>query len=228
MADTNSFDCDRNLSKKAAVILSGCGVMDGSEIHEAVVTILSLKKAGAEISFFAPNIKQFDVVNHLEAKSYQGQSRNVLEESARIARGQISKLDDFRARDFDAVFFPGGFGAAKNLCDFAINGADCKVEESVLRVIKDSLENNVKLGFICIAPVIAAKAIGAGVELTIGNDASTASAIEAMGAVHVECSATSFVKDSKLPVYSTPAYMLAKDIAELETGISSMVSAMLA
>lgn len=214
------------MSKNVAVVLAGCGVFDGSEIHEAVITILNLHKLGANITFFAPNVEQADVVNHLEGKS-DSNARNVLVESARIARGSVLDLAGFLAGDFDAIVFPGGFGAAKNLCTFAFDGANCSVNSDVQKAISAMLLQNKPMGFLCIAPVIAAKAIGNDVKLTIGTDSATASAVEAMGAKHIDCSADDFVVDEKLKVYSTPAYMLASNTAEIDLGVSKMLASML-
>ena len=214
------------MSKKVAVVLAGCGVFDGSEIHEAVITILNLHKVGAEISFFAPDVQQADVVNHLEGAP-DNTSRRVLVESARIARGKVSPLSDFNADDFDAIVFPGGFGAAKNLCTFAFSGTECTVNADVQKAIDDMLSRKKPLGFLCIAPVVAAKAIGNGVRVTIGTDEATANAVNAMGAKHVNCSAVDFVEDENFKVFSTPAYMLASNTAEIDVGVSKMISAML-
>ena len=214
------------MSKNVAVVLAGCGVFDGSEIHEAVITILNLHKIGANITFFAPNVVQADVVNHLEGKP-DSNARNVLVESARIARGSVLDLADFSADDFDAIVFPGGFGAAKNLCTFAFDGANCSVNIDVQKAISAMLMQNKPMGFLCIAPVIAAKAIGDGVKLTIGTDSATASTVEAMGAKHIDCSADDFVVDEKFKVYSTPAYMLASNTAEIDLGVSKMLASML-
>ena len=214
------------MSKNVAVVLAGCGVFDGSEIHEAVITILNLHKLGANITFFAPNVEQADVVNHLEGKP-DSNARNVLVESARIARGSVLDLAGFSADDFDAIVFPGGFGAAKNLCTFAFDGANCSVNSDVQKAISAMLLQNKPMGFLCIAPVIAAKAIGNDVKLTIGTDSATASAVEAMGAKHIDCSADDFVVDEKLKVYSTPAYMLASNTAEIDLGVSKMLASML-
>lgn len=214
-------------TKKVAIVLSGCGVYDGSEIMESVVAILAVRHQGAAISFFAPDIAQYHVVNHLSGGSDTSKLRNVLVESARIARGNIVPLSEYNAKDFDALIFPGGFGAAKNLSGFAYEGVNCSVNEDVVEAIKTSLKEGVKMGFMCIAPTLAAKVIGNGVELTIGNDASTAAAINAMGAKHIDCAPESFVKDSKLEVYSTPAFMLADCILKVEAGTEAMVKAML-
>ncbi len=214
------------MSKKVAVVLAGCGVYDGSEIHEAVITILNLHKCGAQISFFAPDMIQADVVNHFEGKPDNNQ-RNVLVESARIARGAVAPLSQFNADDYDAVVFPGGFGAAKNLCTFAFDGANCKVNVQVQTLIDSMLKLKKPMGFLCIAPVIAAKAISNGVKITIGSDVDTAKAVEAMGAVHVNCSAEDFIVDENYNVFSTPAYMLASNTAQIDAGVSKMISAML-
>ncbi len=212
--------------KKAALVLSGCGGYDGSEIHESVIALLNLQKLGAEVFFFAPDIRQSGVVNHLTGKPDRLE-RNVLEESARIARGEISPLSKFRAEDFDVLVFPGGFGAAKNLSDFAVSGASMKVNEQVADAIKAMLKLKKPIGFICISPVIGAKVIGDGVKITIGNDPQTASAINAMGAKHIDCTPDGFVRDESKNVYSTPAYMLASDTVQIDRGVGAMLSEML-
>lgn len=168
------------MHKKVAVILSGCGVYDGAEIHESVITLLRLSQRGAEAQCFAPNIAQHHVVNHLTGEEMP-ESRNVLVESARIARGEVKDLREARAEDYDALIVPGGFGAAKNLSDFAINGAQCQVQPDVLALAKAFAEAGKPVGLICIAPAMAAKIYGAGVQCTIGNDADTADALKQMG-----------------------------------------------
>ncbi len=210
---------------KAAIVLSGCGVFDGSEIHEAVITILNLQKLGATVSFFAPNIPQLHALNHIGGEAEES-TRNVLAESARIARGNIAPLSEFNAEDVDALLFVGGFGAAKNLSNFALAGTNMEVVGDVEKSIKSMLNLKKPVGFICIAPVIAAKVISNGVNITIGNDPQTASAIEAMGAKHIDCPADSFVKDANYNVYSTPAYMLAQDTTEIDKGVGAMLKEM--
>ncbi|MFI3291816.1 MAG: isoprenoid biosynthesis glyoxalase ElbB [Opitutales bacterium] len=214
------------MNKKVALVLSGCGVFDGSEIHESVIALNALEELSASITFFAPNIEQMHAINHLKGVEHSV-NRNVLEESARLARGNISDLASFDAGDFDALVFVGGFGAAKNLSTFAIEGENCSVNADVALAINKMLELNKASAFICISPVIAARVIANGVELTIGNDEATAQKIEAMGAKHINCEADSFVHDAKFNVYSTPAYMLAQNTVELRKGISTMFSAML-
>ncbi len=211
--------------KTAAIILSGCGVYDGSEIHEAVITLLNLQRRNVRVRFFAPDIAQNGTVNHLDGTPQQ--ARNVLAESARIARGDIAPLSEFSADDFDMLLFPGGFGAAKNLSDFAAKGADMSVLPQVDSAVKSMLAAGKPLGFVCIAPVIAAKSVGGGVKLTIGNDAQTAAAVEKLGAKHVECPADGFVADKEKNVFSTPAYMLANNTAAIDAGVGAMVEAML-
>lgn len=212
---------------RVAVVLSGCGVYDGSEIHEAVITLLNLQRLGAEVSFFAPDIKQAGAVNHLDG-SEEPAPRGVLAESARIARGDIAALSSFTATEFDALVFPGGFGAAKNLCTFAADGVECSVNADVERAINSMLELKKPMAFLCIAPVIAAKVVASKANLTIGSDPATAAAIEAMGAVHVNCRADSFVADRDFKIYSTPAYMLAKNTVEIDAGAGKMFAAMFA
>ena len=212
--------------KKVAIVLAGCGVLDGSEIHEAVITLNAVESCGANAAFFAPDIEQFDVVDHLTGKPLC-EKRNVLTESARIARGACTDLSKYSPEDFSALIFVGGFGAAKNLCNFAVKGENCTVNSCVAAAIDKNLKAKKPLGFLCISPVIAARHIANGVKITVGNDVATAKAIQAMGATHINCEVSSFVFDEKFNVYSTPAYMLAKNTVQLATGVNSMVRAML-
>ena len=142
---------------KIGICLSGCGVNDGAEIHESVITALTLDKAGAEILYTAPNMEQTKVVNHLTGDE-MSEIRNVLIESGRIARGEITDLAELKADNMDGLIFPGGFGAALNLCDFALKGADCDIHPEVNRIIQEMLAANKPLGFICIAPALFARA----------------------------------------------------------------------
>lgn len=211
------------------VVLSGCGVMDGSEIHEAVCTMLALDQAGASYRCLAPDAPQMHVMDHLAGAPATGEKRNILVESARIARGKIDPLGKVDVQDFDAFIFPGGFGAAKNLCTFAVDGADCKVNADVARVIREAHAAGKPLAFVCIAPVIAAKVLGSatGAKLTIGTDAGTARAINAMGGSHVECPVREAVVDEQHKIISTPAYMTANSIAEVYEGVSATVRSLL-
>ncbi|RKY56052.1 MAG: isoprenoid biosynthesis protein ElbB [Candidatus Neomarinimicrobiota bacterium] len=216
---------------KVAVVLSGCGVYDGSEIHESVITLLALNRAGAEVQCFAPDINQMHVVNHLKGEVEIGESRNVLVESARIARGNVKDLSTAKATDFDAVIFPGGFGVAKNLCDFAVKGSDCFINPEVEELILDGFNANIPMGFICIAPVIASKVLGAknvNVKVTIGTDPETAKEIVKMGAKHINCAVNDCVIDRKNKIVTTPAYMLANHISEAAAGIDKLVKEVLA
>lgn len=168
--------------KKIAVVLSGCGVFDGVEIHEAVLTMYAIVSNGANYEIFAPDIQQHHVVNHLTGAEMD-ESRNVLIESARIARGKIKPLNEFRGKEFDAIIFPGGFGAAKNLSSFAFDGSSCNVDSDVQAAITEMVSLGKPIGALCITPVILARILG-DVELTIGDDTSTIQAIEEMGATH--------------------------------------------
>lgn len=205
-----------------AVILSGCGVFDGAEIHESVLTLLELEKNNARYQCFAPNVNQAHVINHITGEEMPEQ-RNVLIEAARIARGNIKDVAEAKIDDFDAVILPGGFGAAKNLCDFAFKGADCSVNEDVAHFVSAMNQASKPVGFVCIAPVMAPILCGEGVKATIGNDQETASAVQALGGEHVECPVSEFVVDDERKVVTTPAYMLAGSISEAQSGISKLV-----
>ena len=210
---------------KIGLCLSGCGVNDGAEIHESVITALTLDKAGAEILFTAPNMEQTKVVNHLTGDE-MGESRNVLVESARIARGNIIDLAELTANNMDALIFPGGFGAALNLCDFALKGADCDIHPEVNRIIQEMLQANKPLGFICIAPALfarAAKNMDKSTRVTIGDDQATADQIEKLGSQHKICTVDDFIVDEENKIVSTPAYMLAGNISEAASGIEKLV-----
>lgn len=214
--------------KKVALILSGCGVYDGAEIHESVLTLLALTRAGAEATCAAPNMDQAHVINHAAGAPAKGETRNVLAEAARISRGPITALNDLKADDFDAIIFVGGFGAAKNLCNLAFEGANYTAIESAVELIQQAHAAGKAQGFMCIAPALAAAALGdKGVQLTIGNDADTAAALSAKGAQHIECPVGEAVVDSANKVVTTPAYMLAENIVEAETGINQLVAEVL-
>lgn len=214
---------------KIGVILSGCGVYDGSEIHETVITLLALNRAGAEVISMAPDMEQA-VVNHLTGETVEGASRNVLEESARLVRGDILDIAKVNATDLDALFIPGGFGAAKNLCDFAAKGPDCTVHPEVARLIKDIVTAKKPLAAVCIAPALIAKVLGdsrKSPQITIGTDEGTAEALSSMGASHLSCPVNEFVIDKENKVITSPAYMLAGNISEAAEGIEKTVNALM-
>lgn len=212
--------------KKVAVILSGCGVYDGAEIHESVITLLRLDQRGAQVQCFAPNIAQMHVINHLTGEEMP-ETRNVLVESARIARGEVKDLRDANADEFDALIVPGGFGAAKNLSNFAVEGDKCTVHPDVLALAEAFAEAGKPVGLICISPALAAKIYGPGVVCTIGNDAGTSAAVVKMGGTHEECDVHDIVEDTQRKLVSTPAYMLAQTISEAAGGIYKLVDRVL-
>jgi len=214
------------MSKKVAVILSGCGVYDGAEIYESVITLLRLDQRGAQVQCFAPNIAQLHVINHLTGEEMP-ESRNVLVESARIAQGNVKDLREADVEDFDALIVPGGFGAAKNLSNFAIEGAGCTVQPQVLALAEAFAEAGKPVGLICISPALAAKIYGPGVTCTIGNDANTAAAMNKMGANHEDCAVTDIIEDKARKLVTTPAYMLAQSISEAASGINKLVDRVL-
>ncbi|MCF5721107.1 isoprenoid biosynthesis glyoxalase ElbB [Pseudomonas syringae] len=214
------------MSKKIAVILSGCGVYDGAEIHESVITLLRLDQRGAQVQCFAPDIAQLHVINHLTGEAMP-ESRNVLVESARIARGDVKDIREANAEDFDALIVPGGFGAAKNLSNFAVEGAGCSVNPEVLALAEAFAESGKPVGLICISPALAAKIYGPGVICTIGTCPDTAAALDKMGATHQECAVEDIVEDTARRLVSTPAYMLGKNISEVASGINKLVDRVL-
>lgn len=211
-----------------AVVLAGCGVYDGAEINEAVLTLLALEQQGASYQCFAPDIEQMHVVNHLTGEAMAGEKRNVLVEAARIARGNIKPITEARVDQFDALLVPGGFGAAKNLSDFAVNGAAMTVQPDFLKFAQAMHKAGKPIGLICIAPTMAAAICGSGVECTIGNDRDVAGAIEQMGGKHVACPVDKAVVDRRNKMVTTPAYMLAGKISEAAAGISDCVRQVLA
>jgi len=215
---------------KAGIVFSGCGVKDGSEIHEAVLTMLHLDRIGAQVVCAAPDADQVQVVNHVSGQVRGGEARNMLLEAARIARGDIIALDELNAGDIDVLVFPGGFGAARNLCTFVDDGPQCSVRVDVEQLIVDMLQAGKPLGALCIAPVLLARVMGARampVEVTIGNDSGTAGAIVAMGARHAECPVDRAVTDMQYRVVTSPAYMLASGIHEVYTSTGALVDALM-
>lgn len=211
---------------RVAVLLSGCGYLDGAEIQESVITLLALDRAGAQVECLAPDKAQRDVVDHRSGEAVPGEERNVLAEAARIARGAIRDVAQARAEDYDAVILPGGYGAAKNLSSFAVDGPGCDVDPGVERLLRDAHTGGKPIGLICIAPAIGAR-LFPDVELTIGSDADTAGALEAMGAHHKDCPVDAFVCDERARVVSCPAYMLGPGIKDVAAGIEQLVGEVL-
>ena len=212
---------------RVGVALSGCGVYDGSEIHEATLTLYFLDRAGVDIIRMAPDMDQSVVVDHLTGKP-ASERRNALVESARIARGDIKKIKDIKAGDLDALIFPGGLGASTNLCNFATEAKYCTVNTEVERLIKEMHGTRKPLGFVCIAPVIAARVLGEfHPKLTIGSDRDTAGAIEKMGGKHIVCKVDEIAIDEDNKIVSTPAYMLGPTISKVALGIEKLVDKIL-
>ncbi|MGC9422969.1 MULTISPECIES: isoprenoid biosynthesis glyoxalase ElbB [Vibrio] len=208
--------------KKVAVILSGCGVFDGAEIHETVLALYAIEKQRASWHCFAPNIEQQVVINHLTGEVMK-ETRNVLVEAARLTRGNIQDLTQLNVQDFDALLLPGGFGVAKNLSDFADNGAECGINEQVATICRAFAKVGKPAGYLCIAPALIPHIYESGVEGTIGNDPDTACAFTKMGGEHVNCPVDDYVYDQQHNVLSTPAYMLAENITQAASGIDRLV-----
>jgi enhancing lycopene biosynthesis protein 2 len=217
----------KTTTKRVGLVLSGCGFLDGAEIHEATLALLALDRRDVEVLPFAP-AGSFQVVDHARREKVEGERRELIAESARITRGTIQDLAQARAEGLDALLFPGGFGAAKNLSNFAAAGADLTVHPEVSRLILQMRQAQKPQGFICIAPVLAAKVLGAeGPLLTIGDDPGTAAAIERLGGRHQVCAVEEIAVDPRLKVVSTPAYMYPARISQVSAGIDRLVSALL-
>ena len=217
------------MAKRVGVLLSGCGVQDGSEIHEAVLCLLALDRHGAQAVCTAPDLHQHEVVNHLTGEATTGERRNALVESARIARGKIRRIDTIKATDLDAILVPGGFGATKNLCNYHMAHDKARPRPEVARLLKEMHVAKKPIGALCLGPVVLAAVFrdGAHLKLTIGHDAKTAEALGQMGAVHEVCAAGDICVDEANKIVSSPAYMLAAGPAELWTGIDKLVERLL-
>ena len=214
------------MSKKIAIILSGCGVFDGSEIYESVLTLLRLEQNSAQYECFAPNINQHHVINHLTGEEMPEQ-RNVLVEAARLARGEIKNISELSPNEMDALIIPGGFGAAKNLSDFAFKGEQFTINDEVKISIEAFHKAGKPIGLICIAPAMAGKIFGHGVKCTIGKDPDTAAILEKTGAIHIACNVDDIVVDENNKLVTTPAYMLGQSISEVAVGINKLVDKVL-
>lgn len=211
--------------KTFAIILAGCGVYDGAEIHEAVMSMYAVVKNGAVYQLFAPDVMQHHVVNHLNG-TVMPENRNVLVESARIARGNIKPLSELDVRSFDALLFPGGFGVAKNLCSYAFEGAGCTVNEDVATLIREAVSLRKPIAALCISPVLLAKVLEE-VTITVGPDEEDAANVIAMGAKHVATRHGEVIIDSRHRLYTTPCYQLKSDIVQIAEGADAVVKAVL-
>lgn len=215
--------------KRIGVILSGCGVFDGSEIHEAVLTLLAIDRAGAQAVCLAPNIPQAKVVNHLREEDTT-EARNVLVESARIARGEIRDLAEVKSAELDAVVIPGGYGSILNLSNFATAGADCEVHPELVRLLREMLRQRKPIGALCIAPGTLARVLQGeqiAARMTIGRERATAGILEAMGHRHVDCAVSEAVVDEDRKIVTSPAYMLARRITEVAESAERLVQEVL-
>jgi enhancing lycopene biosynthesis protein 2 len=210
---------------KFAVVLAGCGVYDGAEIHEAVMTLLAISRNGGTYQVFAPNVMQYHVINHVSGEVMK-ESRNVLVESARIARGKIKALIEYDVKDFDAIIFPGGFGVAKNLCSYAFDGNDMKIDRVVEKAIKETHSAGKPIGALCISPVLITRVLGK-VDVTIGNDKTTAEHIKEMGGNHIPAGNGEIVIDEKNKLVTSPCYMIDAGITDIEKGADKTVKALI-
>ncbi|WP_017446969.1 isoprenoid biosynthesis glyoxalase ElbB [Gayadomonas joobiniege] len=212
--------------KKFALILSGCGVYDGAEINEVVLTRLALEENQIQYQCFAPDCEQAEVVNHLTGKVEKGE-RNQLVEAARICRGDVLPLSDLSVNEFNALIVPGGFGVAKNLSDFAYAGEDYRIQSDVLTILKAFKDADKPVGYMCIAPVLLPLVYGDGIKLTLGEDSDAANIATRRGGEHVSCKVDQIVIDKTHKAVSTPAYMLAENLLEAQAGINKLVKAVI-
>lgn len=209
-----------------AVVLSGCGHRDGAEIQEAVLTLLAIDRAGAGYDAFAPDIAQRFVFDHY-AQQTSDETRNVLVESARIARGAIKPLPAYDPAAYDALVVPGGFGAALNLSSFGVDGPEMHVDPSVRKAVLDTHEAKKPIGMLCVAPAILAHLIP-GASITMGSDPGAISAVQAMGAQHQVTTHGEVVVDAAHRLYTTPCYMLDATIGQIADGAQNLIRAILA
>lgn len=210
---------------KIAIILSGCGVFDGSEIHEATMCMYSTMKNGGQYELFAPNINQHHVINHLTGEQ-MNETRNVLVESARIGRGEVKALSELNMQNFDALLLPGGFGAAKNLSDFAFKGAYCNINSELENIIRDAVSKSKPIGALCISPVILAKVLP-GATVTIGDEENPSNEIIKMGSFHKNTTHGEIIIDEKYKIVTTPCYMLDANIVDIAVGADNVVKALI-
>jgi enhancing lycopene biosynthesis protein 2 len=211
--------------KKFAIIISGCGNLDGAEIHETLMTMLAIDKRGFVYEMFAPDIEQYHVINHITKKEMP-EKRNVMIEAARIARGNIKNINKFSVKNFDAVVFPGGYGVAKNLFSYALDGVHANVLPHIEKIIKDTHAAGKPIGALCISPVLIAKILG-NITVTIGQDQATADDIIKMGANHINAIQTDVVSDRKNKIFTTPCYMLDANVSDIAEGADNLIEAML-
>jgi enhancing lycopene biosynthesis protein 2 len=211
---------------KFAVILAGSGVFDGSEIHEATSTLIAIKKHGGDYACFAPNRNQAQVINHLTGEAVN-EKRNILEESARIARGDILPLSDYTPDNYDALILPGGFGVAKNFFSFAFDGLKCSIQDDVKDVILKTYDAGKYIGAMCVAPGVVVRALkdaGVKVKATGGDEALLCELIDTMGGGNLECAVTECVVDESHKIVTTPAYTSAQNPWEVFQGVDSLIS----
>ena len=211
--------------KNFAVILCGCGALDGSEIHEAVMTLLAIERYECRYSVFAPDENQYHVIN-MFTKEEMSEKRNMLVEAARIARGNIQPLSELDLNQFDALVLPGGYGAAKNLSTYAFDGANITVYPPLVEIVKTAHQKQMPIGALCIAPVILAKVLG-NITITVGNDPATIANVEQMGATHVNTQEGEVIADKANRVFTTPCYMLSATIADIADSADNLIRTIL-
>ncbi len=211
--------------KRVGVVISGCGFMDGAEIQETVAALAALDNHGLKAVCFAPDVDQMHVVNHFTKSVAEGETRNVLVESARIARGNISPLKENSLDDLDAVLLPGGFGAAKNLSDYAVKGVEMEILPVLETVLRKIVQAGKPIGALCISPVLLVKILqGKSPQLTLGAAGPDSENLEKLGGRHQITNHEEIVVDQEFKLITGPCYMLDASVGNIIKGADAVVA----
>ena len=210
--------------KKTAIILSGCGQVDGSETHETILTILALEQHNLDWEGLAPSGLQTEVYDHYTNTKENISPSSMITEAARLVRGNITIINAVNASDYAAVIIPGGAGVIKNLSNYSTAGINFTIHPELLAFMATIVRLQIPAGFICIAPILIPKLYGNKPKLTIGSNVELAAKIVQIGGEHCDCLANDIVIDHAQKIVSTPANMVAKNIVEVYHGIYKLVT----
>jgi len=221
---------------KIGVLLSGAGVYDGAEIQEAVLTLLEIERMGYEPVCIGINAQQHHVINHLNGQE-QVQARNMLEEAARIARGQITEISSVVPAELDALVIPGGFGSAKNFSTWAFDGPEASIRSDVKLLLVNMYNVGKPIVALCVSPVLLALAlegIHPAPTLTIGSTQEASpyqisafqEGLQAKGIRTTDCSINEICIDATNRIITAPCYMLEATLPELQSNIAQALKAL--
>jgi enhancing lycopene biosynthesis protein 2 len=222
---------------KIGVLLSGCGVYDGAEIQETVFALLAIEELGAEAICLSVNKNQHHVVNHLTGEEMP-ESRNMLVEAARIARGAVHDISTFDNTQIDALVIPGGFGSAKNFTTWAFEGPNGSILPEIKELIQQCISDKKPIAALCVSPVIVGLALNQSdlqATMTLGTDKEKSpyeinafsSGLSQTG-VQVEMKTIREIAlDEKLKIVSAPCYMMDASIVEIRTNIQQAMQALI-